>query len=191
MVVFIALIAAIFAILVWNFFLKESPYSKIEIKESNNISYNFDNIKPVSGLEILNEIEQNEVAGTPVLIHLYTSWCRVCKKQLPVINEIARKFQNTDLNVIFVMIDKNANKELVMKSLDGLENIYFEPQYLNDRGGFKDILKTKSINFKNRIPFTALIGRNSNIIAKFSGYKKEKYIERKIIKSLIKKEDEN
>ncbi len=190
MIIVISLAAAIFAIFAFNTISNYNKYLAFEIEESNNISYDIDDVKDVTPLEIINNIEKAEREDNPILIYFYTSWCRVCKKQLPIINEIARKFQNTDLEVIFVAIDKNITQQKTIDGLQSIKDIYFQPKYLSDRNGFKDLLKTKSIKFRNRIPFSVIIGRNSQIITQFSGYKNFKYFDNRIMKALFREDED-
>jgi thiol-disulfide isomerase/thioredoxin len=184
MIIIIALVSAALAILFWNFLFDNSSYLKAEVKESDNITYDVNLSKEISTPEAMGKIEESELSDRPILIYLYTSWCGVCKKQLPIMNEIARKFQNTDLEVLFITIDRDITKEIVIDDLKTLDKVYFKPRFLDNRSGFVDLLKEKSINFKNRIPFAALIDRDGKVVIQFSGYRSFKFINKKVMKSL-------
>ncbi len=186
MIIVIILISALFAIFIWNHL---DSYEDIEIDQSNVINYDVKNIKDISSSDIINFIENSEKKRHPVLIYLYTSWCGICQKQLPVINKIAQKFQNTDLQIMAVAIDKDLNLDRIKNHLNRLDNLYFPPFFISNRGNFTESLKTKSINFRNRIPFTILIDKNSKIIKQSSGYKSFKYFNKRIIKLLSKKDE--
>lgn len=188
MIIIIALIAVVIAVYGWNYIYEEDS-ADVTIPLSNSVPYNFNDMRPIQPIEIINEIEKSEANNQPILLYFYTTWCGVCKKQFPIINEMARKFQNTDLKVMVIAVDKDITPQKAADSLRDLNEFYFKPEYLSDRAGFKDFLATKSINFKNRIPFTIIVDRNSKIIAQFSGYKSMNYVNRKIMKSL--KKDEN
>lgn len=190
MIIVIALVAAFLAILTWNFYIQNNSFSNINIPPSENIPYNFNDMRPITPVEVINDIEKSEVNNQPILLHFYTSWCPVCKKQFPVINEIARKFQKTDLKVLVIAIDKDITPQKVVDSLRIFPEFYFKPEYLSDRGGFKEFLSTKSINFKNRIPFTVIIDRKAAIVTQFSGYKNLNYINKKVMKSLVKENED-
>ncbi len=182
---------AVLSLFVWKNFISDNSKNDLIIPESKEISYDLQNIKQINPNEIIDRISKNNLEGKPTLIYLYTSWCSVCKKQLPIINEIARKYQNTDLDIISVVIDKNITKEKAIDTLKILKEIYFEPQFLVNRGDFNNLLKAKSINFGKRVPFTVLIDRNSKIISQFSGGKSLNFLEKKVIKLLSNFKDEN
>lgn len=189
MVVVIAIIAAILAVFVWNNFISDATYDNVQIKESDNITYDILQLKETNPFDLISQIEKSSLENSPVLLHFYTSWCGVCKKELPVINEIARKYQNTDLKVIIVVVDKELTKEKAISTLEDFEKVYFQGQYILDRNGLKELLEDRSISFRSRIPFTAIIGRDSKVIDQFSGFKNQEFIEKRIMKSLVKKDD--
>ena len=185
MIIVIIFISAIFALITWNIL---NNHVEIEIPESDNISYDSSVIQNLSASDVITFIENNERNSNPVLIYLYTSWCGICKKQLPEINAIANKFQNTDLKILAIAIDKDGDKGNIIEHLERINNLYFKPFYIGNRSNFKESLQTKSIKFNNKIPFLILIDRNSDIINQSSGYKKFKYLNRKVMKLLAKKD---
>jgi thiol-disulfide isomerase/thioredoxin len=180
MIIIILIITIISSSLLWKYFI-ENPSIQLEIPESENYTYS----KPVAITpnDVVNQIES--FAGKPILIHIYTTWCGICKKQMPIINEMARKFQNTDLKVIAVAIDHNIDSESLKTYLQYYKNIYFEPQFLVYNDGLTDLLAQKNVKYNRVIPLTVLLNRQSQVEFRFTGYKKEGYINRKIIKSLI------
>jgi thiol-disulfide isomerase/thioredoxin len=182
MIVAISIVLATLAIIIWNYLIENPVMPDIQIPESKNITYNIGKIGSYTPTDIVTNIDDN--LGKPVLIYLYTTWCSSCKKQLPVINEMARKFQNTDLQVIAIAIDRNMNEQVLIDYLFYYGNIYFKPNYLLYNDGLVDILKTKSIEYNNRIPLTILVGRDGKISSRFVGYKSEDYLNRIIMRAL-------
>jgi thiol-disulfide isomerase/thioredoxin len=182
MIVVISIITAILALVIWNNFIENETAPDINIPESKNISFNTSQINSITPGDIITEINNNH--GKPVLLFLYTSWCSICKKQLPIINEAARRFQNTDLQIISIAIDKNISNKALADYLNFYGSIYFKPNYLVYTDGLADLLKTKAIEYNNRIPLTVLIARNGKIITRFTGFKSQNYLNRKIMRSL-------
>jgi thiol-disulfide isomerase/thioredoxin len=180
MIVFILIAAAVFSAITWKYLIYDSAID-FKIPESSNQTYN----QPIAILpnDILSQIDDN--LGKPILLYVYTTWCGICKQQLPIINEMARKFQNTDLKVISVAIDRNIDGASLMNYLEYYKNIYFKPEYLIYNDGLSDLLKTKNIRYNRIIPLTVLIGRTGEVETRFTGAKSEKYINRKIIKTLM------
>jgi len=181
MIATILILVVILSTTIWGY-LSQSSALNLPIPESDNRSYT--NPLPISPSDIINQIEAN--AGKPILLYIYTTWCSVCQRQLPVINEISRKFQKTDLVVIAVAIDKNIDAKNLNNYLEYYKNIYFPPQYLIYNDGLEDLLRQKNIKYNKIIPLTALVDRNGEIEFRVSGYKGESYITNKIMKTLAK-----
>ena len=179
MIATILILVACLSTIIWRSFVQDSTIN-LPIPESDNRSYT--QPLPIAPSDIINQIEAN--AGKPILLYLYTTWCSVCKEQMPVINEIARKFQKTDLKVIAVAIDKNIDAKNLSNYLEYYKNIYFPPQYLIYNDGLGDLLKQKNIKYNKIIPLTVLVDRGGEVEFRFTGYKGENYIARKIMKTL-------
>jgi len=177
MIVTILIVITILSTIIWNNVIN-GEVDNINIPESNNRTYN--NIEAISPSDVISLIENNN--GKPTLLYIYTTWCSICKKQFPVINEIARKFQNTDLKIVSVAIDRNMDGGFFMNYLQFYHNIYFSPKYLLYNDGLEDLLLKHNIKYSKKIPFIALIDRDGNIDFQGTGYKSEKYLNRKIIK---------
>lgn len=182
MIVIILIFVLGLAIFIWNKSSEQDAINHFQIPESNNITYETGIIKSVSPSDILNELESN--IGRPILLHLYTTWCSVCKKQLPEINELSRKFQNTDLKLIVVAIDKNITTEDLTSYLNYYGNIYFEVRHLVYSDGLAELLKQRSIPYDKKIPFTVLISQSGEVVNRFNGYKNKNYLQKRIVKLL-------
>jgi thiol-disulfide isomerase/thioredoxin len=156
----------------------------VQIPPSKNISYNNQEVVAMSTASFINDYEANE--GKVMLLYFYTSWCGVCRKNLPVFNEMAREFQNTDLYVMAIALDRDIDAKYLQNYLNQQGNIYFRPRYLAFREGFLEFLKKKNINYRGIVPFTVLISRDSEIAAKYNGYKSKEYLRNQIIKALYK-----
>jgi thiol-disulfide isomerase/thioredoxin len=164
----------------WHYFVENIAALDVSIPPSKNISFSETIPLAMTTSQVADEFEKAD--GKPVLLYIYTTWCGVCKKNIPVVNEIAREFQSTDLQVITLAIDRGIDEKTLQNYLNGYGDIYFYPRFLSFKEGFIDLLKKKEINYKNRIPFTVLIGRNGEIITKFSGIKSKNYIRNKIVR---------
>jgi thiol-disulfide isomerase/thioredoxin len=171
-------------LLMWNYFVENIATLDIKIPASNNISYNNKPAIAMTSAQISNEFALHE--NKPILLYIYTTWCRVCKKTTPIINEISREFQATNLQVLAIAIDRGIDEESLKEYLNSQGNIYFQIRFLSFKEGFLEFLKSKNINYKNRIPFTVLIDKNGEIITSYSGSKSKNYLRNKIIKQFQK-----
>jgi len=182
MILFLVLISIIIASIIYTYLIENKKYLEIKIPESRNIFYNNQEPISITPTQIASDFEQND--DKPILLYLYTTWCDVCKKNFNQINEIAREFQNTDLKIIAISIDRDMDKEKLSHYFSQLGNVYFPIQFLAFKEGFLDLLSQKNINYNGVIPYTALISGEGKVIIKFSGTKKMKNLRKKIITEL-------
>jgi thiol-disulfide isomerase/thioredoxin len=182
MLFFVIALGAFLGFICWNYFVEGVSNLDVQIPQSKNIVFNNEEAISMTTAQVANEFEKAD--GKPVLLYIYTTWCKVCTKNFPVINEISREFQNTDLQVITLAIDRNLTAEALNQHLNQFGDFYFQPRYLAFKEGFVEFLQKKNINYNNYIPYTALISSNGKVIAKFSGSKNKNYLRNKIIKEL-------
>jgi len=183
MLFFIIVLGAFVGAVCWNYFIENPSKMDVQITPSKNISFAQQSPIGMTSSQIANEFEKAD--GKPVLLYIYTTWCKSCAKNFDLINEISREFQATDLRVLALAIDKNLQPQDLQNYLNKSGELYFEPRYLAFKDGFKELLRQKNINYDNRIPFTVLLSRDGEIIAKFSGVKSRNYLRNKIIKELL------
>ena len=177
MIAAILITVTILSIIIWNNIINREV---VDIKIPSSDNNTFKELKALSPSNIVEQIESYE--GKPILLYIYTTWCGICKKQFPEINEIARKFQNTDLEVLSIAVDRNIDGRSLINYLQYYQNIYFQPKYLLYGDGMKDLLNNKKIKYNNKIPFTSIINREGDVDVSFTGYKSRKFLTKKIIK---------
>ena len=182
MIIVILIVAVFSSLFIWNKYVENAQIKNFKIPESSNIEYDIHSPSALAPGDIISQIDLD--SGKPILLYIYTSWCGVCKKETPIINEIARKFQNTDLKVIAVAIDKNFTAENLANYLNDFGKIYFKPSYLIHSDGLADLLKQKSINYNRRIPLVVTISKDGEVTSSSTGYKSEEFVTKKIIKML-------
>jgi thiol-disulfide isomerase/thioredoxin len=164
---------------VWKYYIENVAHFDVKIPESKNITFNDKAPISMTTTQIANEFEHAD--GKPILLYIYTTWCKVCTQNFPVINEIAREFQNTELQVIFIAIDRDLEAEALQAYLGRFGNVYFQPRFLAFKEGFVDFLRKKNINYGNRIPFTVLLSRDGEVVEKYSGSKNQNFLRNKVI----------
>lgn len=175
-------VGAVLGLMLWNVFVDNIANLDVEIPQSKNITFNQEVPIPMTTAQVANEFEKSD--GKPILFYLYTTWCSTCAKNFPVFNEIAREFQNTDLQVIALSIDREHSEQELKAYLGKFGDLYFQPRFLAFREGFLEFLQKKNIRYNNRIPFTVLISRDDEVVTKFVGSKSKKYLRNKVIREL-------
>lgn len=180
---FVVIIAGVLlGMLLWDLFVENPSYLDVQITPSKNITFNHQAPRAMTTTQVANEFEHFD--GKPVLLYIYTTWCPVCTNQTPLINEIAREFQNTDLQVITLATDRDLTPQVLEQYLNKFGDIYFQPNYLAFKEGFLEFLKKKKVKYTGHIPFTVLFSRHGEVVTKFVGVKNKNYLRNKVIKQL-------
>jgi len=176
------IIFALIGLISWQYFIENVERSAAQIPQSKNIIFN--DMAPIAMTtsQIVSEIEKYD--EKPVLIYLYTTWCKICNENFAVINETAREFQNTDLQFIVLAIDRDITSDDLKQHLNKFGDIYFQSHFLAFKDGFREFLAKKGIHYKGHIPFTILLSRDGEVAMKFIGKKSKNYLRNKIIKVL-------
>ena len=182
MLFLVIIVGSIVGMIAWNYFIENVAQIDVVIPQSQNITYNNEIAKALRTDDLSNEFDN--ASNAPILLYIYTSWCSSCKKFTPVINELSSEFQNTDLKILAVAIDKDISSNELNAFLNQYGDVYFEPKYLYSKEGFMSFLKNKGVRYNKRIPYTVLFSVDREVIASFSGVKSKNYLRNKIIKEL-------
>jgi len=175
-------IGALLGMILWNYFVEGVANLDAQIPPSRNITYNQQLPVAMTTTQVANEFEKAD--GKPILLYIYTTWCKICTKNFATINDISREFQNTDLQIIALAIDRDMEAEILQNHLNKFGEFYFQPRYLSFKEGFKDFLSKKNIRYNNHVPFTVLISKEGEVLLKYSGAKNKNYLRNKIVKEL-------
>ncbi len=169
-------------LVVWNYYVANVARFDVKIPPSKNITFNNEQVLAMTTAQIANEFEKYD--NKPILLYLYTTWCESCKKNFSTFNEIAQEFQETELHIIALAIDRDLTQSVLQADLNQHGAIYFQPRFLAFKEGFKEFLKQKQINYEGRIPFTVLIARDGKVVVKYVGVKNKNYLRNKIVREL-------
>ena len=180
---FLSVIIGLFSgLILWKYFVENIANYDVKIPQSSNVKFNEKEPIGMSTAQVAIEFEGFD--DKPVLLYIYTTWCGVCTKNFEVFNEIAREFQNTDLKVMALAIDRNLEPQKLTDYLSKFGDVYFQPRHLLFKDGFIDFLHKKNIKYSGHIPFTVLIDKNGEVITKYTGVKNKNYLRNRIIKEL-------
>jgi peroxiredoxin len=176
------LAGALLGLASWHFFVENVANLDVQIPPSQNITFNNKQPIALTTAQIADKFEKSD--GKPILLYIYTTWCKICSQNFPNINELAREFQNTNLEVITIAIDRDVDGAYIQQYLNRFGEVYFQPNFLTHKSGFIEFLQKHQIKYSGRIPFTALISKDGEVLAKFTGVKNKNYLRNKIIKEL-------
>lgn len=183
MIFLIILISVIVASLFWKFYIENQEILEAEIPQSQNIKYNNSVPVAVDSSELSQQILSAK--GKPTLVYFYTTWCGSCHKNFENFNEIARKFQNTDLEVVAVAIDNNLSQSDVSSYVKSKGDFYFQPQFLVSKDGFYEAMRDFGIKYKGRIPLTVLLSSQGKVLLSYSGARSSRKLEIAIRKEIL------
>lgn len=107
------------------------------------------------------ELKLAELRGRPVIIHFWATWCTSCRKELPVIQALAKCLAGTDVEFLAVAIDDDATTADVDRYAASLGLTL--PVYLANAGSISDRYWSWGI------PVTYLIDRNGAIAGRALG----------------------
>ena len=131
---------------------------------------------PVFSLPDLNgqKVELLSFKGQVMIIEFWATWCGPCREEIPLLNQLYRKYRDQGVVVIGISLDRKDPQE-VRKFLDSLQ-----VEYLNLMGGEEVLEKYSqiaSLGPIRGIPATFIIDRKGVICQRFLGLTERKVLE--------------
>ena len=90
------------------------------------------------------------------IVTFWAKWCPECRKELPILNEIYKKYHSRGLEVIAITSDSKKHWEQVKKITEPLNFLI----------SFSSDIKFSNIKEPNEIPLSYIINKNGTIVAK-------------------------
>lgn len=110
-----------------------------------------------------NEVNLSDYIGRPVVVNFWASWCPPCKREMPFFNEMAQKYDESD--VAFLMISlTDGNRETVDTAKKFIKDNNFDMDILFDKDG--DAAYKNNILY---IPRTLFIDKDGYVVEDYSG----------------------
>lgn len=107
-----------------------------------------------------NLLSLSSLRGKIVLIDFWASWCGPCRKENPIIVEIYKKFRSKGFEIFSVSLDYN--KDAWIRAIR-TDNLIWK-NHVSDMKHWES--SVVSLYGFDGIPFTVLLDRNGNVIAK-------------------------
>ena len=148
-----------------------------DIEEKVEVAKDF-TLKDLNG----NEVTLSKKRGKIILLNFWATWCPPCRKEMPSMELLHKKFGGKDFEIIAVATDSKGEK-LVRPFVE--ENNLTFPILIDEKGDVSDLYQIHAL------PVTYLIGRDGLVIDKITGAaewfssKSQDYFEQLIAESAI------
>ncbi len=115
----------------------------------------------------------------PVVISFWATWCKNCKKEMPELDKLQKKYEDR-ITVVCISVDKPSKKE------DAIRFVKNRFQFLTLLD--PDMKVYKALNAQNP-PHTMIISKDGEMVFSHVGYQKgdEMHLEEEIVKALSEK----
>ncbi len=108
-----------------------------------------------------DNIRLNELAGQVVLINFWASWCGPCRKEMPKLEELHKKYKDLGVTILGINIDENPEfSKRVLKDITVTFPILYDSE--------SKVSEQYSIE---AMPSTFLVDRSGNFRFRHDGYK--------------------
>ena len=114
-----------------------------------------------------------QLRGKVVIVNFWAKWCMECRKEMPVLNEIYKKYHAFGLEIIGVSIDRKKYRNEVLALS---QNVSYPIALISD--------SVSSFEEPSEIPLSYLIDKSGQVVAKIVPL--EGRDEKKEIENLIK-----
>ena len=131
-------------------------------------------LKDMSGKKISLE---SVLKKGPVLIDFWASWCDPCKEEMPIFEELYKKYNEKGLQMLLISVDKRGG---IAKARNYIKSKGFTFNVLFDKGG----KIYKKYGGKSSIPVTYIVSREGKILYSHTGKGTKKEFEEEILKAL-------
>lgn len=108
-----------------------------------------------------SNIRLSELKGSVVLLNFWASWCGPCRKEMPLLEDIQKKYSALGFTILGVNVDKDSR--LANKILDDITVTF--PVLYDPKG---DVSKQYDVD---AMPTTVIVDRNGNMRFLHRGYK--------------------
>ena len=152
----------LFGVIILSCGKKDTPGDKTEKVKKTREGISEGEIAPDFTLKDLKGTEVNlkEFRGKVVLLNFWATWCPPCRKEIPSMVEIYKKYKDRGLEIIGVNLDKLGKSEVEKFSLEHKINF---PVLLNPSGNVASLYGVVVL------PTTVFLDRNGRIKGRISG----------------------
>ena len=111
--------------------LEKSDDVKIQYNESNKVSEKVKAKDFVVYDENLKEVKLSDYIGTPVVLNFWASWCPPCKSEMPLFNEMSKKYSKDKIAILMINLT-DGEQETISKAQQYIKNNNYDMKILFD-----------------------------------------------------------
>ncbi len=109
-------------------------------------------------------IQEHKANGNITLVFVYGSWCPVCQRNFPQLQQLAKQYQNENLDILAFSVDQDKDK--LLHYLNKQFPIFF-PSYRLYSVDYEEVKKAffnAGITYNHTIPFIAVFDRQGTLV---------------------------
>ncbi len=106
-----------------------------------------------------------ETPAKAVLISFFATWCKPCKKELPLLQQLSTEYKDKGLRIVSVAIDKDEAQWPVIKELVAQNHVTFP--VVKDR---YNIIARQYLGQKTQLPSVFIVARDGTVALVKQGY---------------------
>jgi len=120
-------------------------------------------------------ISSDSVSGKVILINFFSSWCRSCIEEIPILKKLQDRFGKKDFAIIALAVD--------VEDIGNLRNL-IQKQKLNYQVLLADERVKKDFGGIAILPTMFLVDRNGNLLKKYLGHIERDSLDQDIMQAL-------
>lgn len=118
-----------------------------------------DGLVEIDGPALIASIRASKRKAT--LVNVWASWCGSCKRELPMLADLARALESEGVGVLFVSVDKASDRPAAVKLLETLEP---KPASFIVTGSLGPFKRAINPGWKGALPATALYDERGELL---------------------------
>lgn len=108
-------------------------------------------VTAITGPQLLTFIARSEQQG--VMVNIWATWCGPCREELPMLAQVAKRYQKRRLLILPVSVDEEKDEQKIPAML---KEYGFEPPYLRVSGPIGAFKETMYVGWPGNIPVSFL-----------------------------------
>ena len=118
-------------------------------------------VKPLIALDNQNNVIEINAKRKILIVNFWATWCAPCKKEMPSLNNLAKKFKKEQLEIITIASGRN--------SISHIENFFLENQ-IDELPKYRDPSGKPAISYKViGLPTTIIVSTKGEEVGRILG----------------------